>query len=109
MMMDRSPPLCAGYSMLSFGAADPLANANTPAGADGLILPAGAYTLVTGGFDTIWGTEEIGTSLIDDIIAGTSAGAYDVQFAYGIVPEPTSIVLLTIAGLAWAGCLRKGQ
>ncbi len=103
----QDPGLGAGYSMLSFGADDPLANTMTPPGTDGPVLPAGTYTLVTGGHDTLWGTEEIGISRIDDIVAGTSAGVYDVQFAYGIVPEPTSLVLLPTAVLAWLFLRRK--
>ncbi len=81
------------YSMLSFGKFDPFANADTPAGADGATLAAGDYTVVVGGFNTVFG------ATIDNITAGTSEGDYDIYFGYASVPEPGSLALFGVFGL----------
>ena len=90
------------YSMLSFGADDPLTPAvpsgsDATPGEDGLTLAAGAYTLVLGGYNSNFDLLTIGVSTLADVVAGTSAGDYDIQFSY--VPEPTTAVLLGLAGL----------
>lgn len=79
------------FSELSIGAADPLAAPNYTAGFDGLTLPAGSYTLVTGGFNTTF------SPTIGGIVPGTNAGTYNLSLSY--VPEPASLVLLALGGL----------
>ncbi len=82
------------HSMLSFGADDPLFNAETPAGIDGLTLAAGTYTLVVGGFNTTFG------ATINDITRGTASGFYDLQITYA--PTPGALAVLGLAGFAAA-------
>lgn len=84
------------YSMLSFGASDPLTGVDTAPGADGLSLPAGTYTVVVGGYNTSF------EPLIGDIIPGTSAGDYGIDLTF--VPEPASIGLML---LGFAGLVRR--
>lgn len=88
------------YSMLSFGAADPFApgGSDAVAGEDGATLAAGTYTVVVGGYDTNFEDLIIGTSLISEVIAGTSDGDYGIDFAFS-VPEPTMVLPLCLAGL----------
>lgn len=80
------------FSELSFGAGDPLALPDTTPGFNGLTLPAGSYTLVTGGFNTVFG------ATIGSITAGTNSGSYALSLSY--VPEPASLALLALGGLA---------
>jgi uncharacterized protein (TIGR03382 family) len=81
--------------MLSFGAADPLAapgaTADTNPGESGATLPAGTYTIVVGGFNTVFGAD------INTITAGTAAGAYNLDITY--VPAPASIAFLGLGAL----------
>ncbi|MCX5689079.1 MAG: hypothetical protein NTV94_04700 [Planctomycetota bacterium] len=83
------------YSMLSFGAADPLAapgaNAETNPGESGASLAAGTYTIVVGGFDTVFGAN------INTITPGAAAGAYSLDVTY--VPAPASIAFLGLGAL----------
>ncbi len=81
------------FSMLSFGALDPLG-----AGANGLSLAPGAYTIVTGGYNTNF------TPLIGGITAGTNAGSYSLDVTY--IPTPGSLALLGLGGLV-AGRRRR--
>lgn len=85
------------YSLLSFGAdPDP---GDATAGEDGATLSAGDYTLVVGGFDTNFEDLTIGSSVIGDVTAGTSAGDYQVSFRFQSVPEPGSVLFLGAFGL----------
>jgi hypothetical protein len=91
------------YSMLSFGAGDPLTPASPVGsdalpGEDGLTLAAGAYTLVLGGYDSNFEDLTIGTSTINEVTPGTSDGDYEIRFSY--VPEPMTASLLALGGLA---------
>ena len=90
------------YSMLSFGAADPLADSvdtsNTGPGENGASLPAGTYTIVVGGFNTVFG------STIGGITAGAAAGPYSLDVTY--VPAPGAVALMGLAGLV-AGRRRR--
>ena len=83
------------YSMLSFGAADPLAEAgatdNTNPGESGASLAAGTYTIVVGGFNTTFG------ATISSITPGAAAGAYSLDVTY--VPAPASIAFLGLGAL----------
>ncbi len=93
--------------MLSFGAADPLTpmppfGSDALPGEDGATLPAGAYTLVVGGFDTNFEDLTIGVSTIGEVTAGTSSGDYGLKVTYQ-VPEPAAgmmTLLLAVLGLA---------
>ncbi len=89
------------YSMLSFGAADPLApgGSDANAGEDGATLAAGAYTVVVGGYDTNFEDLTIGSSHISEVVGGSSEGDYGIDFAFSI-PEPTMVLPLCLAGLA---------
>ncbi len=88
------------HAMLSFGVSDPLANdagticniGDTDNGEHGALLPAGNYTVVVGGFDTVF------TQAIGGITAGTVTGSYELRMTY-FVPEPTAY------GVAIAGAL----
>lgn len=80
-------------SQLSFGGNDQLANPDKAPGFDGL-LAAGSYTIVTGGFNTIFG------ATINDIIPGTATGTYALQVTYA--PAPGALGILSLAGLAAA-------
>jgi hypothetical protein len=90
------------YSMLSFGDADPLADAadpsNTGPGESGASLAAGTYTIVVGGYDTAFG------ATIGSITAGAAAGAYSLDVTY--VPAPGAVALMGLAGLV-AGRRRR--
>lgn len=79
------------YSQLTFGAADPVAAPGTP-GFDGATLAAGSYTLVTGGYNTIFASTLSGTHT-----PGTNAGNYDLSISY--VPAPGAMALLGLGGL----------
>ena len=97
--------------MLSFGAADPLTpmpplGSDALPGEDGATLPAGAYTLVVGGFDTNFEDLTIGTSTIADVLPGSSSGDYGVKFTYS-VPEPASCFMLFAGVLGMAACRRR--
>ena len=89
------------YSMLSFGDADPLGDAadpsNTAPGANGS-LAAGTYTIVVGGFNTVFG------ATIGSITAGAASGAYSLDVTY--VPAPGAVALMGLAGLV-AGRRRR--
>ncbi|MDX2131636.1 MAG: hypothetical protein SFY69_06265 [Planctomycetota bacterium] len=81
-------------SMLTFGASDPLAGAGGDVslpGANGLSLAAGNYTLVTGGFNTVFG------ATIGQITPGTNAGTYSLEITS--VPTPGALALLGVGGL----------
>ncbi len=84
------------YSMLSFGASDPLTGTDTAPGADGATLPAGTYTVVVGGFNTLFEPN------INDIVPGSSAGDYGIDLTF--VPEPASLGLML---LGFAGLVRR--
>lgn len=88
------------YSMLSFGAADPLATGGdfNTAGASGATLAAGTYTIVVGGYNTSFG------DTIGNISAGAAAGAYSLDVTY--VPAPGAVALMGLAGLV-AGRRRR--
>jgi hypothetical protein len=90
------------YSMLSFGDADPLADAvdpsNTGPGGSGASLAAGTYTIVVGGYNTAFG------ATIGSITAGAAAGAYSLDVTY--VPAPGAVALMGLAGLV-AGRRRR--
>ena len=90
------------YSMLSFGAADPLGDSidpnNTGPGESGASLAAGTYTIVVGGFNTVFG------ATIGSITAGAAAGAYSLDVTY--VPAPGAVALMGLAGLV-AGRRRR--
>lgn len=83
------------YSMLSFGGADPLAEAgttdNTNPGESGATLAAGTYTIVVAGYNTAFG------ATINAITPGTAAGAYNLDITY--VPAPASIAFLGLGAL----------
>lgn len=85
------------YSMLSFGVDDPTAGDGAP-GSDGATLAAGDYTVVVGGFNTNFEDLTIGASHISEVIAGTSAGDYDLSITY--VPAPASAAILGLGGIA---------
>lgn len=88
-------------SQLSFGALDPNANGGTDevvAGFHGLSLPAGSYTIVTGGFNTLFG------NTIGSITPGTASGSYQLSVSY--VPAPSALGLLGLGGLV-AGRRRR--
>lgn len=90
------------HAMLSFGVSDPLANdsgttcniGDTDNGEHGAVLPAGSYTVVVGGFDTVF------TQAIGGITAGTETGSYELRMTY-YVPEPAAYGVV----LAGAMCL----
>jgi hypothetical protein len=86
---DEGPGL---FSELSYGAADPLAAPDLTPGLNGLTLPAGTYTIVTGGYNTTFG------ATIDSITAGTNAGNYTLGITY--FPEPASFALLALGALS---------
>ncbi len=94
------------YSLLTFGDSDPLGNTvDSSPGQDG-ILTSGEYTLVVGGYQTQWSQD------INDIVAGSDFGDYNLQFASvttAPVPEPTTVALLGIGlvGLAGAEVRRR--
>jgi hypothetical protein len=79
------------YSQLTFGAADPVAAPGTP-GFDGATLAAGSYTLVTGGYNTVFAPTLSGAH-----VAGTNAGNYSLSLQY--VPAPSAMALLGLGGL----------
>ncbi len=80
------------FSMMSFGALDPnVLPGDDAAGSDGLFLPAGTYTLVTGGYNTVFG------ATLGAITPGTNAGSYDLSISY--VPTPGALALLGMGGL----------
>lgn len=80
------------FSMMSFGAADPnVLPGDDAAGSDGLFLPAGTYTLVTAGYNTVFG------ATLGAITPGTNAGSYDLSISY--VPTPGALALLGMGGL----------
>ncbi len=81
------------YSRLSFGAADPILGDTAP-GFNGLTLANGNYTIVVGGFNTVFGAN------IGSITAGAAAGAYELVIQ--TVPTPGSLALLGLGGLAAA-------
>jgi len=85
---DNGPGL---FSELSYGAADPLAAPDLTPGLNGLTLAAGSYTIVTAGYNTVFG------ATIDAITPGTNAGTYTLDVTY--MPEPGSLALLALAGL----------
>lgn len=93
------------YSMLSFGADDPLTPASPVGsdalpGEDGLTLASGDYTLVVGGYDANFEDLTIGVSGIDEVLPGTSAGDYGLSFTF--VPEPATVALLVFGGVGLA-------
>ncbi|MDX2149062.1 MAG: hypothetical protein SFZ23_16240 [Planctomycetota bacterium] len=79
------------FSEMSFGAADPLAAPDLTPGLDGLSLPAGTYTIVTGGFNTIFSPN------IANITPGTNAGTYVLNVTF--VPAPGALALAGLGGL----------
>lgn len=81
------------YSNLSFGAADPIVG-DFPGGFNGLTLANGNYTIVVGGFNTVFGAN------IGNISAGAAAGAYELVIQ--TVPTPGSLALLGLGGLVAA-------
>ena len=88
------------YSQMSFGATDPFTTGLTILpGADGLTLAGGNYTIVVGGFNTIFG------ATIGAITPGAAAGAYDLGIAYNI-PAPSAAALMGL-GLVVAGRRRR--
>lgn len=90
------------YSMLSFGAADPLGDssdpANTAPGESGSFLAPGTYTIVVGGYNTTFG------ATIGSITAGAASGTYSLDVTY--VPAPGAVALMGLAGLV-AGRRRR--
>lgn len=85
-------------SQLSFGAADPNTGGEIAPGFHGLSLPAGSYTIVTGGFNTTFG------ATLGAITPGTAAGSYQLSVSY--VPAPGAAALLGLGALA-AGRRRR--
>jgi len=81
------------FSMLSFGASDPNLGDNAP-GSAGAILAAGNYTIVVGGFNTIFG------ATINAITPGAASGTYALDIR--TVPTPGAFALIGLAGLAAA-------
>ena len=79
------------YSQLTYGASDPIAAPGTP-GFDGLTLPSGSYTLVTGGYNTVFAPTLAGAHT-----PGTNAGNYNLSLTY--VPAPGALALLGLGGL----------
>jgi hypothetical protein len=79
------------FSEFSYGAADPLAAPDLTPGFHGSTLAAGAYTIVTSGYNTTFG------STIGNITPGSNAGTYTLGLTY--VPEPGSLALVVLAGL----------
>jgi hypothetical protein len=82
-------------SQISYGAADPFASGGTDevaAGFHGLALPAGTYTIGTGGFNTVWASTLAGAHL-----PGTNAGTYRLDITF--VPTPGAAALLGLGGL----------
>lgn len=86
------------FSQLSFGSGDPLSAPDLAAGASGLSLAAGSYTIVTGGYNTNF------TPLMANIVAGTAAGGYSMDITYA--PAPGALALLGLGGLV-AGRRRR--
>jgi len=81
------------FSMLSYGEFDPFAGVGTDGpGDDGFFLPAGTYTLVTGGYNTSFASTLGGT-----FVPGTNAGSYDLSISY--LPTPGALALLGLGGL----------
>ena len=87
------------FSALTYGASDPLASPDKTPGFDGLTLPAGSYTLVTGGFNTTFPLTLGGT-----FIPGTNSGTYTLGLTY--LPAPSTAGLLGLGGLV-AGRRRR--
>jgi hypothetical protein len=88
---DEGPGL---FSELSFGADDPLAAPDLTPGLHGLTLAAGDYTIVTAGYNTVFG------ATIDEITPGTNAGTYTLGVTY--VPEPGALALVALLGCCGA-------
>jgi hypothetical protein len=80
------------FSEMSFGSSDPLAAPDLVAGSSGANLAAGSYTLVTGGYDTVFAATLAGTHT-----PGTNAGNYNLALTY--VPAPGALALLGLGGL----------
>ncbi len=92
------------YSMLSFGADDPYApgGSDAVAGEDGAVLAPGVYTVVVGGFNTVFG------GMLDQIEAGTAEGDYELDVRYA-VPEPGTLSLAGLVGLGLLGRRGRGR
>lgn len=83
------------YSQFSYGTADPFAEAGVTAnanpGENGATLPAGTYTLVVAGYNSVFG------ATIGAITPGTAVGTYNLSVNY--VPAPGAMALLGLGGL----------